>query len=214
MLRTITISCCALLFALLAPVQSQVLIGALGGVNNMTMSGDALPNTAYASAVGFSVSAVADFSLGDETRLSLQPGYTRVGTGITITSALREPRDTLTVAMDYVTLPVLARVVARNGVTYFTGGLQAAMMIKAESTPTSGGSSTDISSVIADVDLALVVGIGAQIPVYDMLATVELRYSQSLMNAGKTEAAAETFQMPARFRLSGLQLLAGVLFSL
>ena len=41
MLRTITISCCALLFALLAPLQSQVLIGALGGVNNMTMSGDA-----------------------------------------------------------------------------------------------------------------------------------------------------------------------------
>lgn len=214
MLRTITISCCALLVALPAPLRSQVLIGAMGGMNNMTMSGDALPNTAYTSAVGFSASAVADFSLGDETRLSFQPGYTRVGTGIAITSALREPRDTLTVSMDYVTLPVLARVVAGNGVTYFTGGLQAAMMIKAESQPTSGGSSTDISSILADVDLALIVGIGAQIPLSDVLATIELRYSQSLLNAGKTESAAETFQMPARFRLSGLQLLAGVLFSL
>lgn len=214
MLRTITISCCAFVLALPALLHSQLRIGALGGVNTMSMSGDALPNTAYTSATGFSASAVADFSLGDDIRLSLQPGYTRVRTGIAITSALQEPRDTVDVSMEYVTLPVLARVIARNGITYFTGGLQAGMMIKAESTPVSGGPSKDISSVLADVDLAFIVGIGAQIPFSETVATIELRYSQSLMNAGKTETAAEAFQMPPRFRLSGLQLLAGVLFSL
>jgi len=214
MLRTISLSCCSLVFALPVLLHSQVLIGPMGGLNNMSLSGDALANTAYTSAIGFSISAVADFSLGDETRLSFQPGYARVGTGIAITSALMEPRDTLDVSVDYVTLPILARVVARNGVTYFTGGLQAAVMVKAETTPASGGASTDISSVLADVDLALIVGLGAQIPISGMLGTVELRYSQSLLNAGKTEAAAEVFQMPARFRWSGLQLVAGVLFSL
>lgn len=214
MSRTVTITCITLLFALPTPLHAQVLIGVLGGINRTSMSGDALPSTSYTTSTGFTASAQADFSLGDDIRLSLQPGYTRVGTGVAITSALQEPRDTLDVSMEYVTLPVLARVIARNGVTYFTGGLQAAMMIKAESSPASGGPAKDISSALADVDVAVVFGIGAQIPLSTSLATIELRYSQSLLNAGKTDAAAELFQMPARFRLSGFQLLAGVLFSL
>ena len=214
MLRTTLVPLLALILSLPSALQSQIRVGASGGVNRTSMSGDALPNTAYTAQLGFSVSAIVDVPLGDDIRLSLQPGYTRVGTGIALTSVLRDPRDSLNATMDYIVLPVLARVVARNGVTFATGGMQVAMLINAASAPVSGGPSKDITSVVADVDLALMIGVGAQIPVSTAIATIELRYTQSLLNAGKTEEAAEAFQMPPRFRLSGLQLIAGVLFHL
>lgn len=191
---------------------SQVLVGALAGINNTSLSGDAPPNTTYTSQFGFSATAVVDILLGDDIRLSLQPGYARLGTGIAMTSALREPQDTLSVSMEYVILPVLGRVLARNGVTYATGGLQAAMLVNAASTPASGGASRDIGNAIADFDIAFVIGAGAQIPLSSSLLTVEIRYLQSLLNAGKTEEATGAFQMPPRFRLTGLQLNAGILF--
>ena len=202
-----------LMMSLPSALVSQVLVGALAGINNTSLSGDALPNTSYTSQLGFSASAVVDMPLGDDIRLSLQPGYAHLGTGIAMTSALHEPRDTLNVSMDYVILPVLGRVLARNGVTYATGGLQAAMLVNAASAPASGGASRNIGSAIADFDIAFIIGAGAQIPLSSSLLTVEIRYTQSLMNASRTEEAAEAFQMPPRFRLTGLQLNAGILFA-
>lgn len=208
------IASCMLFMTLPSVLSSQMLIGASGGINHTSLSGDAPPGTAYSVQLGFAAAAVVDIPLGDDIRLSLQPGYTHFGTGVAVTSALREPEDTLDVSMEYVVLPVLGRIVARNGITFATGGIQAAMLTGASSTPISGGKKTDISGAIADFDLAIIIGAGAQIPFSTSLATIELRYVQSLLNAGKTEEAAKPFQMPPRFRLSGLQLFAGILFSL
>jgi hypothetical protein len=178
------------------------------------MSGDAPSGADYTSQFGFSASAVIDLPLSDDIRLSIQPGYSRVGTGIEVTSALQDPRDTLDIALSYVSIPVLARVMALNGVSFATGGLQGGYLLKASADPASGGPSTEITSALARFDLAFVVGIGIHLPLSTSTTTIELRYTQSLLNLGKTDQAAEAFQMPPRFRLSGLQLVAGVLFSL
>lgn len=205
-----------LVFFLCLPsvLSSQILIGAAGGVNRTSMSGDAPSGADYTSQFGFSASAVIDLPLSDDIRLSIQPGYSRVGTGIEVTSALQDPRDTLDIALSYVSIPVLARVMALNGVSFATGGLQGGYLLKASADPASGGPSTEITSALARFDLAFVVGIGIHLPLSTSTTTIELRYTQSLLNLGKTDQAAEAFQMPPRFRLSGLQLVAGVLFSL
>jgi len=203
-----------LLITLPSGSPAQLLVGALGGANLTGISGDAPPGTSYSGQVGYVASAVVDIPLGDDIWLSLQPGYSRVGTRISVTSAIRPPKDTLDVSMEYFVLPVLGRVLARNGVTYATGGVQAAVLTSAGATPTAAGQKKDLSGAVAGLDLAIIIGAGVQIPFSSSVATLELRYAQSLLNAGKTEAAAEAFQMPPRFRLSGFQLIAGVLFSL
>jgi len=193
---------------------SQVLVGASGGINRTAMSGDAPSGATYTSQFGFSASAVIDFPLGDDIRLSLQPGYARVGTGIAVTSVFRESYDSLAISLSYVSIPLLARVISNNGVTFATGGLQGGFLLNASADPASGGPSTELTNALASFDLAIVIGLGAQLPLSTSTATIELRYMQSLLNLGSTDAAATAFGVPPRFRLSGLQFVAGILFSL
>jgi hypothetical protein len=44
--------------------------------------------------------------------------------------------------------------------------------------------------------------------------TIELRYSQSIINAASSEQDPEVYSLPPRFRWAGLQLFAGFLYPL
>jgi hypothetical protein len=112
----------------------------------------------------------------------------------------------------YVTLPVLAKVQALHGRTYVTGGVDVGMLLDA--TLSGRGPDEDIKTVLNDVDVAALFGFGVVFPLGAPRLTLELRYTQSLLNlsAGGTEPSGAA--LPDRFRASGFQLLAGMLVRL
>jgi hypothetical protein len=57
-------------------------------------------------------------------------------------------------------------------------------------------------------------GFGVMLPLGSPLLTLELRYSQSLLNLSKPEENPAASALPERFRSSGLQLMAGLLWPL
>jgi hypothetical protein len=60
----------------------------------------------------------------------------------------------------------------------------------------------------------MIVGAGVFMEVAPTSLSFELRYNQSLLNAGSSDQLAANAGVPVRFRLAGFQVLAGVLFPL
>lgn len=88
-------------------------LGLVGGLNRAGIQGDAPPNTQYAGATGFLAGVVFEFSVAQDVFVSFQPQYARRGTGIAFAvKGEEQPRDSLDVALSYVSLPVLAKVQA------------------------------------------------------------------------------------------------------
>ena len=78
-----------------------------------------------------------------------------------------------------------------------------------------GSTEENVKGDVEPVDLAVGLGVGGKFSIGRRPMTVELRYSQSLLNLpseGSRIGGDGTF--PARFRVSGLQLVAGLYFGL
>ncbi len=72
----------------------------------------------------------------------------------------------------------------------------------------------DVSSIIQDIDISMDFAFGVKIPIGGPLVTIEARYAQSLLNVADIDLGDEDFSIPVRFRSSGFQLLAGLIFPL
>ena len=60
----------------------------------------------------------------------------------------------------------------------------------------------------------MILGVGAAFHLAPALVSIELRYGQSLLNAGANEELAAAAGFSPRFRSSGFQLLVAVLYPL
>jgi hypothetical protein len=195
------------------PAGAQVAIGVLGGLDMSDLSGDAPPRVSYASRTGFAAGIIGEFDITDDVKLSLQPMFLQKGARIGIAvPGEEEPRDSLDLRLDYVTLPVLFKIVAGNGVTYAAGGIDLGYLLDA--TLSEGDQKSDVSDFLKRIDLAADFGFGVQLPIGSPFLTLELRYSQSILNLAKPGQGPEGDSLPVRFRSTGFQFLAGVLLPL
>jgi hypothetical protein len=205
----------ALLFVIFVTpaVHSQVNLGAFGGVDMTNLSGDAPSKTKYRSETGFAVGVVGEFRVASDVWLSLQPTWLQRGTKIAFAvEGEEEAVDSLKVAADYLTVPLVVKIVAGHGKTYVSGGLDLGFLLNA--TLSGAGENQDVSHTFRPIDLSAIFAFGVMLPIGRPRLTIELRYSQSIINAASSEQDPEVYSLPPRFRWAGLQLFAGFLYPL
>ena len=212
---TLFLMVAAAILAIPTAAAAQVNLGFAVGLNSSGLSGDAPPDVSYTGRTGFLASVVADFRVADDVWISVQPGYAGRGTGLAFkVKGEEEPRDSLSLSADYLSVPVLMKVQAGRKV-YVTGGLDVSYLLSAELAPKDGGEGVDFKEGLKDFSLGIVFGVGAMFPIGKPRITVEGRYVASLTNDAESERSDTVgTDLPARFRFTGLQLLVGVLFPL
>jgi hypothetical protein len=161
---------------------AQAAVGAFGGVDMTNLSGDAPAKTKYRSETGFAAGAVGEFRIAKDVWLSLQPTWLQRGTKIAFAVEGEEE------AVDSLK-------VAANYLTL-----------------ASATDSEDIGDTFRPIDLSAVFAFGVMLPVGRPRLTIELRYSQSIINTASSDQDPEVYSLPPRFRWSGLQLFAGFLY--
>jgi hypothetical protein len=124
-----------------------------------------------------------------------------------------DPQDSVSVALDYFTVPVLAKITAANEKVFVTGGLNIGFLASATGTTVGVGEESDIKDSLRDFDIAVDFGVGVQLPIGRPRILIEGRYEQSLVNLADL-GESTTPGLPTRFRSSGLQLWAGLLLPL
>ncbi len=187
-------------------------IGVLVGGTSASLSGDAPASTKFRGQRGFTAAAFLERRIAPEVSISVQPGFTRRQTGIAFEiPGEDEPRDSLSVRLDYLTVPVLIKVFSGNGRTYVAGGLEVGWALS--STMTGAGAPVDLADVVRDVDVAGVFAVGVTFPIGAPRLVTELRYVQSIVNASTGEGSDGTVG-PIRFRSRGFQMTLGITFPL
>lgn len=188
-------------------------VGFYGGVNNSNLSGDTPSGTSYQTRKGLVAGLFGEIRIARDVFLGLHPGYIQKGTLVTL-KPVNEGEDPIEndLSLDYFSVPVLFKIETGKGATYFSGGLDFAFLMSASlDLP---GKEIDAQEIMRNFDLSMNFAFGGKIPLGSPFLTLELRYSQSLLNVADTEIGDETYSVPARFRSSGFQLLAGLLFPL
>ncbi len=185
-------------------------VGIFSGVNFANLSGDAPANTRYSSRTGLAAGVVGEFDLTEDVILQLAPMYVQRGTNIEIRPTNpADPTDFRDLVLDYFSLPFLVKIVADNGVTYVSGGVDLGFLLDA--TLTHDGQESDTSGVFKDVDIGAVFAFGVMIDIGAPLLTLEARYTQSILNIAEPEMADDGSGLPIRFRSTGFLLSAGIL---
>lgn len=197
------------------PTQAQVTLGAMGGLNLADISGDPpVEGASYGSSTSFGFGIIGEFHLTSGVWLSVQPMYLQRGSTIQFEfEDMDEPQDSVNVALNYFTVPVLAKITAANQKVFVTGGVNFGFLGSATATTVGGKEESDIKDSVRDFDVAFDFGVGVQLPVGKPRILIEARYEQSLVNLADLGESANP-GLPTRFRSSGLQLWAGILLPL
>jgi hypothetical protein len=201
-----------LFFAQTLTAQEQFFLGATAGASSTHFSGDIPENGSYTSKTGFNAGLTAEYALSKDIRISLQPSYVRRGTGVAYDVGETELRDSLQVSLDYFSIPVIARFLTPGGFWFVNGGLDLAFLLDASRKDVTTGSTADVRHLLNDVDLSMLFGVGKTFQLEPVSLSLELRYGQSLLNAGANDELAAKLGMSPRFRSSGFQLLFAVLY--
>ncbi len=170
-------------FADQATAQSPVNFGVKGGVNIANISGDEDPD----SRSGIHAGVVLDFSL-PALPIGIESGiyYTQKGAELT------EQGITLTGKLDYIEVPVLAKL--RLGPPgpfspHLVLGPYAAYNVNAELEASDGSASAseDLSDVTSDFDFGGIVGVGADFNLGLTKLNISARYSFGFSNINDTD---------------------------
>jgi hypothetical protein len=213
-MRRIAPALAGLLLAVFAPdAWAQVRIGAYGGITSSSLSGDAPSNAEYRSRTGPVIGGLVEFSVAEDVWISVQPGWVERGTKIAFdVEGQDERQDSLSLGLSYVSIPVLLKIEPGGGKLFVNSGLDVGFLLDATLAPVNGdGEDEDVKDSVRDFDVAVKFGVGGQFPIGKPRLTIEARYSQSLLDISEVEVdiGAETL-IPARFRSSGFELLAGL----
>ena len=202
----------AALLAGLAPgaVDAQA-IGVITGLNLGSIKGDAPDNVKWGGKTGFVLGVAGQLRLADDVDLLVQPTLTNRGGSLGVeVEGMEEPVDSGALALSYFTVPVLIKVHAGHRRTFVTSGLDFGFLTSA--TLEEGTDETDVKDRLENFDVAVNFGFGGVVFTGKPHVTLELRYSQSLLNLANESTLQDA--LPVRFRSSGFQLLAGVLLPL
>jgi hypothetical protein len=194
--------------------QKPFFLGATAGAGSTKLSGDVPEDGSYTSKIGFSAGLIAEYAVWDDIHLSVQPSYVSRGTGLAFDVGEVDPRDSLKLTLDYFSIPMMARFVAPGRVWFVNGGLDLGFLLSASLKNVQTESAADVRDLLNGVDLMMIIGVGGNIRLDPAIMTLELRYGQSLLNAGSNDQLAAKAGITPRFRSTGFQFLLGVLFPL
>ncbi len=190
-------------------------VGILAGTDLSTLSGDAQKDVSYGMKPGYMFGVSVEFNFTEDVKLLFQPILsTRFTRGLYDTGE-KELVDSMRTKFEYLRFPLLAKINAFNGVTYFLSGLDLGYLLSSslyDKEKING--ERDILGYLNRFDLAAIFGVGVNFRIASNFLYLELRYEQSLLNLSNTDTVSSTGYLPTRFRLGGFQLLTGFNFSL
>ena len=187
-------------------VSGQSYVGIFGGLNSSKLNGDAPKKGKFNGLMGANVGAYIDLKLGKSIFISLQPSYSQEGTKISYTvPKLDEPVDSITIRLNYFSLPLLLKVTSTNKRFYALAGVETGLLL--DSYISSHDTKEDIKTDVAKWNVAMHFGAGIKIPVGFPRLFVELRYTQGLINL--TDEPIERSYVP-RVKTAGFKILFGI----
>ncbi len=195
-----------------SPADAGVSIGVQGGVSFSDLSGDAPANTSYGKSAGAVAGGILELDVAREVRLSLQPRFVQRGTRILVAQDDGTSLDSVQVRLDYLSVPILAKIMAGSRRTFVTGGFDLGFPLQV--TLDDGVQEQDAGHLVRDFDLAVEVGFGVVFPVHRSSLNLELRYTQSLLNVADFEKEESGGALPVRFRSTSVELVVGFLLPL
>lgn len=202
----IVVAVCLLLGS--SPATAQLHVGASVGGYKVNLSGDKPKDATYRGLTTVVGSAILEYGFTADIRVSVQPGFERKGTTIAfdVPGTEDEIRDSVSIDLNYISLPILARVVTDGGRWFVTGGPIMGFLSEAKGTYADDGREVDLSTSFQSHDLGLVFGVGHFFPVGALDLFLEVRFVQGLVNVSDLENS------DFRIRNGGQQLLFGTLY--
>ncbi len=190
-------------------------VGIFAGADLSSLTGDAPKDAEYSGSVGYMGGISVELNLTKDIRLLLQPTYSIKKVKVLYDIGEIDPLDSLRLKFEYFRVPVLAKINAFNGVTYFLSGLDFGLLLNSKLSKTVNTSEeTDISNLVNEFDLSAIFGFGVNFKIKSNALYFELRYSAGLLNMSNNDVNKFDSYLPTRFRLSGFQLLTGFNFNL
>jgi hypothetical protein len=194
-------------------INAQFSVGIFGGVNNSGLIGDAPQGSTYRDRTGFETGILAEYKITSDVGISLQPMFIEKGVKIAYSVfSEREPIDSLEIAINYFSVPILMKVYAGNEIMYVSGGFDIGYKLDATFKGVESGLEKDVTDAFKDFNIAAIVGVGAQFRLSQFYIFLEGRYSQGLGNNSSPDPD-DPKEINPSFRTSGLQLFAGLIYS-
>ncbi len=184
----------------------QSYLGLFGGLNMSKLSGDVPSKVKYKNSLGLNFGANLDLRLSETIFLSIQPSYSQEGTKISYTlNGSSEPIDSVTINLNYFSLPVLLKITSGNERFYALAGIEMALLLN--SSQTIDDVEQELNVEVTELNVAMQFGVGFRIPVGFPRLFVELRYSQGLVNLTDDEITLNTIP---RVKTSGMKIIVGI----
>ena len=194
-------------------INAQYTVGIFGGINNSGLIGDAPPGSTYKDIFGVSAGVLGEYKFTDDVAISIQAMYIQKGVKIAYSVFNeREPRDSVEIAINYFSIPILAKVYAGNEIIYVSGGFDIGFKLDATLERIGSDAEKEVTDAFKNFNIAAIVGLGAQFRLGLFHIFVEGRYSQGLGNISNPDPD-DPKEINPSFRTSGLQFFAGITYS-
>ena len=201
----------AVAFTLPAPASGQWVVGAQGGLSAFSVSGVAPENATYGRQMRIMAGGVLGYRLGSSIILKVEPTFVQRGAGIAYeVEGIEDPVDSLSLNLDYLSVPVVAQVFTPGGRGFVTTGLDLGFLSSATLNAVNGDAEEDVKDLLESTDVAWLFGVGGLVHRGKPEISLELRYSQSLAKVLDGTPDGSAASLPDGFRSSGFQLVAGV----
>jgi len=201
-----------ILFVFINSSVAQIRVGILGGINSTGFSGDNPPNGNFASDMGYSAGATADFFLVDDIVVNIQALYSYRSTKIQYDVSYQyDMYDSLAINTYYFELPVNVKVFSNNRMSFVTAGLCLAIPLSSIILNNRLDTEQDIKDRFEPYVLNANFGIGLQFRIGKPMIFTELRYSQSLTNL--TNIKMNDIAINNKLKSNSIQIYIGMLFT-
>jgi len=208
-----TLALLALVLGAPSTSSAQWIVGAQGGLSAFTVAGRAPESASYGRQVRLQASGVLGYRIGSSVVLRLEPGLTQRGAGVAYdVEGIEDPVDSLSLNLDYLTLPVVVQVFTPGGRGFVTAGVELGTLSAATVTTVNGNEERDVKDRLNGEDLTWIFGAGGLVRRSRPQVSLEFRYAQSLRKAFEGEPGSSG--LPGALRSRGLSLVAGVSWSL
>ena len=198
-----------------ADAQAQWVVGAQGGLSAFSVAGDAPEDASYGRQIRGMASAVLGYRFGSSVVLRIEPGLMQKGASVSYdVDGIEDPVDSLSVNLDYLSVPIVAQVFTPGGRGFVTTGLDLGFLSTATVSAVEGDAEEDVKDRLESTDVSWIFGVGGLVFRGSPEVSLELRYSQSLIKVLEGDPDGSASALPSGLRSSGFQLIAGVAWRL
>ena len=189
-------------------VSAQIEVGILGGLNSSKLYGDSPAGAVYKGHMGIYSGIQLDYHVHTNVVISFQPAYSMEGADIHYNvKGNPELVDSGKIGLNYVRLPLLAKINFNNNRFYALAGFDYGLLANAP-LKLNHHNEEDISSELVKSDFSFHTGVGYRWHIHSVILFLEGRYTVGIKNI--TDESVTDYGLAPRIKNGGLKILFGV----